>query len=31
MDGSAVQSTPVMANGVLYIATKSKLHAITSK
>ena len=27
MDG-IVQSTPVMANGVLYIATKSKLHAI---
>ena len=30
MDGQ-VQSTPVMANGVMYIATKSKLYAIAGK
>ena len=30
MDGS-VQSTPVMANGVMYIATKNKLYAIANK
>ena len=29
--GEAIQSTPVVANGVLYVTTKSKLYAIANE